>query len=57
MYRWGGRVVYNGDTLPEKIEEVLISMGEAYIGPPPKNTRTNGKAGEVSVLASQSLYT
>jgi len=55
IHRWGGGVVYNGDSLPEKIEEVLISKGEAYIGPPPKNTRTDGKAGQVSVLASQSL--
>jgi len=55
IYRWGGAVVYNGDSLPEKIEEVLISMGEAYIGPLLKNTRTDGKAGEVSVLVSQSL--
>ena len=53
IYRRGGGVVYNGDSLPEK---VLIRMGEAYLGPPPKNTRTDGKSGEVSVLvAGQSL--
>lgn len=55
IYRWGGEVVYDGDTLPEKIDEVLVSKGEAYIGPPAKHTRTDGKAGEVSVLASQSF--
>jgi len=53
IYRWGGGVVYNGDGLPGKIEEVLISKGEAYIGLPPKDVRTDGKAGEVSVLANQ----
>jgi len=34
---------------------VLVSKGEAYIGPPFKHTRTDGKAWEVSVLASQSF--
>jgi len=54
IYQWGGEVVHDGDTIPEKIDEVLVSKGEAYIGPPAKHTRTDGKAGEVSVLASQS---
>ena len=49
VYRWGGEVVYDGDTLPEQVEEVLVSKGEAYIGPPEKYTRTDGKAGEVSM--------
>jgi len=34
------------------IGEVLVSRGEAYIGPPAKDIRTDEKAGEVSVLAS-----
>ena len=55
VYQWGGEVVYDGDTLPEKTEEVLVSKGEAYIGPPAKHTRTDGKVGDVSVLASQSF--
>jgi len=42
-------------TLPENIEEVLLSKGEAYIGPPAKHTRTDGKATDVGVLASQSF--
>ena len=45
----GGEVVYDGDTLPEQIEEVIVSKSEAYIGPPEKHTRTDGKAGEVSM--------
>ena len=49
VYRWGGEVVYDGDTLPEQVEEVLVSKGEAYIGPPENYTRTDGKAGEVSM--------
>lgn len=55
IYQWGGEIVYDGDTLSEKIDEVLVSKGEAYIGPPTKHTRTDGKAGEVHVLASQSF--
>ena len=51
LYRRGGEVVYDGDTLPEQIEEVLVSKSEAYIGPPTKHTRTDGKAGEVGVRA------
>jgi release factor H-coupled RctB family protein len=55
VYRWGGEVVHDGDTIPESIDEALVSKGEAYIGPPAKHTRTDGNAGEVSVLASQSF--
>jgi len=55
VYRWGGEVVYDGDTPAEQIEEVVVSKGEAYIGLPAKHTRTDGKAGEVNVLASQSF--
>ena len=57
VYRWGGEVVYDGDTPREEIEEVLVNKGEAYIGCLAKNTRTDGKAGEVGVLASQSFRT
>ena len=53
VYRWGGEVVYDGDTLPEQIEEVLASKDEARIGPPTKHTRIDGNVEEVSVLASQ----
>jgi len=53
VYRWGGEVVYDGDTLQKQIEEVLVSRDEAYTGPPAKYTRTGGNAGEVSVLANQ----
>ena len=53
VYRWGGEVVYDGDTLPEQIEEVLVSRDEAYTRPPAKYTRTDGSAGEVSVFANQ----
>ena len=45
VYRWGGVVVYDGDTLPDKIEEVLVSKGEVYIGLPTKHTRPDGKQG------------
>jgi release factor H-coupled RctB family protein len=55
IYRWGGEVVYDGETRPAKIDEVPVSKGEAYIGPPVKHTRNDRKAGEVSVLASQSF--
>jgi len=53
VYRWGGEVVYDGDILPKQIEEVLVSRDEAYTGPPANYTRTDGNAGEVSVLANQ----
>jgi len=36
-------------------EEVLVTKGEAYIRCPEKNTRTDGKAGEMGVLVSQSF--
>ena len=36
-------------------EEVLVTKGEAYIGCPEKNTRTDRKAGEMGVLVSQSF--
>ena len=39
---------------PEKIDEGPVSKGEAYVRPPAGHTRTDEKAGEVSVLASQS---
>ena len=55
VYRWGGEVVYNGDTPPEQIEEELVTKGEAYIGRPAMDTKTDGKAGEVRILASQSF--
>jgi hypothetical protein len=45
-------VVYNDETLPQKIGKVLVSKGKAYIGSPVKYTRTDGKSGEVGVLAS-----
>jgi hypothetical protein len=33
IYRWGGEVVYDSETLQKKIDEVLVSKGEAYTGP------------------------
>ena len=39
----------------KKIDEVLVSKREAYIGPPEQHARTDGKAGEVCVLASLSF--
>jgi len=39
----------------EQIEEVLVTNGEAHTGRPAKNTRADGKAREVGVLASQSF--
>jgi len=50
VYRWGGEVVYDGDTLLEQIEEEFLSKYEAYIGPI-MHTRTDENAGEVRVLA------
>jgi len=57
VYRWGGGVVYAIAMVihPEQIEEVLVTKGKAYAGRPAKNTKTDGKAGEVGVLASQSF--
>jgi len=49
VYRWGGEVVYDGETLPERIEKVLVNKREAYIGPLAKHTRIDGKAGEVNM--------
>jgi len=42
----------------QEIDEVPVSKGEAYIGPPVEpveHTRTDGKVGEVSVPTSQSF--
>jgi hypothetical protein len=44
IYRWEGKVVYDGKNIPEKIDEVLVSKGEVSIGPPFKHIRTGGKA-------------
>jgi len=55
IYRWGGDLIYYGEALSEKLDEVLVSKGPAYIGPPVKHTRTDGRVGELSVLASQSF--
>jgi len=55
VYRWGGEELKDGDVLPDKEEEVLVSKGEAYIGPPKKQKRTDGRAGEVRVLANTSF--
>ena len=48
VYRCGGEVVYDGEAFRNRLK-VLVSKGEAYIGPPEKHTRTDGKAGEVSM--------
>jgi hypothetical protein len=29
IYPWGGEVAYDGETLPKKVDEVLVSKGEA----------------------------
>ncbi|PVF98777.1 release factor H-coupled R [Serendipita vermifera] len=55
VYRWGGDVFTDQDVLGLKEEEVLVSMGEAYIGPPKKRTRADGKVGETRVLATESF--
>jgi hypothetical protein len=55
VYHWGGEQLEDGDVLPEKEEEVLVSKGEAYIGPPKKSKRADGKTGEVRVLANTSF--
>ncbi len=55
VFRWGGEIVDDEQDIPEKEEEVLVSKGEAYIGPPPRHTRRDGKIGEVRVIASQSF--
>jgi hypothetical protein len=55
VYRWGGDVFTDQDILGLKEEEVLVSMGEAYIGPPKKRTRADGKVGETRVLATESF--
>ena len=55
VYRRGGEVAYDGDTLLKQIEEVLVSKSEAYIGPPTKHTRADGKAGEVGIRARASF--
>ena len=38
----------------EQVEEVHMSNGKAYIGPPAKHTSTYVEAGEVGMFASQS---
>jgi hypothetical protein len=55
VYHWGGEELKDGDVLLDKEEEVLVSKGEAYIGPPKKSTRTDGKTGDVRVLANASF--
>lgn len=62
IFRWGGEVVddtpgENGESrgLPENEEEVLVSKGEAYIGPPKKRSRSDGKKGFVKVLANKAF--
>lgn len=55
VYRWGGEVVEDGNTLPDKEEEVLVSKGELYIGPPKKQTRLDGKVADVRVIANNSF--
>lgn len=55
IYRWGGEVVEDGDTLPDKEEEVLVSKGELYIGPPKKQTRLDGNVADVRVIANNSF--
>ncbi|KAG8810094.1 hypothetical protein FRC19_004784 [Serendipita sp. 401] len=55
VFLWGGEEVLDGDILSEKEEEVLVSKGEAYIGPPKTRTRQNGVIGQVTVLANESF--
>jgi len=55
VYHWGGEELKDGDVLLDKEEEVLVSKGEAYIGPPKKQSRMDGKVGEVRVLANTSF--
>lgn len=55
VYRWGGEELKDGDVLPDKVEEVLVSKGEAYIGPPKKQKRSDGRTAEVRVLANTSF--
>jgi len=49
MARWGCLRWWN------RFEEVLVTKGEAYIGRPAKDTRSDGQAGEVRMLAGQSF--
>ena len=55
VYKWGGEELKDGDILLDKEEEVLVSKGEAYIGPPKKQGRSDGKVGDVRVLANTSF--
>ncbi|KIM25310.1 hypothetical protein M408DRAFT_10499 [Serendipita vermifera MAFF 305830] len=55
VYLWGGEELKDGEVLSDKEEEVLVSKGEAYIGPPKKQKRSDGKVGEVRVLANTSF--
>jgi len=54
IYRRGGEIVYDGKTL--EIDDVLVSKGEAYIGPPVKHTRTDRKAKEAHVVIPRKHY-
>lgn len=53
VYRWGGEVLGDGEALEDEVEEVLVSKGENYIGPPPARKRVG--RGEVRVLAEKSF--
>lgn len=55
IYRWGGEIVEDGAPLPDKEDEVLVSKGEPYIGPPKKEKRSDGKRAEVKVIANTSF--
>ncbi|KAG8808529.1 hypothetical protein FRC17_003904 [Serendipita sp. 399] len=55
VYLWGGDELSDDDILSEKEEEVLVSKGEAYIGPPKARTRQDGRVGQVIVLANHSF--
>jgi hypothetical protein len=55
VFHWGGEELKDGDILLDKQDEVLVSKGEAYIGPPKKQKRLDGKVGDVRVLANISF--
>lgn len=55
IYKWGGEVVDEGNTLDETVDEVLVSKGEAYIGPPKKTGRSDGKVGHVEIIADKAF--
>ncbi|CAG7854470.1 SubName: Full=Uncharacterized protein {ECO:0000313/EMBL:CCA69767.1} [Serendipita indica DSM 11827] len=55
VYRRGGAELEDFASLPDEEDEVLVSKGESYIGPPNKKLRADGIVAESSVIAHQSF--